>query len=504
MFIACTRRVRFWPVVAAILVALFISVSSASFLPVQTHAAQTGVAPERIASLSADIRVTEAYVRMVARDAYFWGWPLANVYARRVAFSALKEPTLMHGVVPVAPLNHLTMLTDYIAPAQRLVACPNQDVVYGSANLALDVEPVVVQVPDFGDRFWVYQAVDLRTDSFVKLGTPYGTKPGVYLLVGPDWQGEVPHEIAGVFRSPTNTGVLIPRVFQNDTPEDKKAVQAIISGIDVYPLSKYTGIPTVRNWMELKEKAGKPSDSAETAGETRWVDPATFFDILPTLLDDAPALAGEEARYVQMRWLAALAATDPAMRAIMEDEATKAEAELVTPLLQFRNFGLPLLHHWATIHNGAAFGTDYFTRTAVAKANIFVNQSFETKYFYQDRDSGNLPLTGPVFYTITFPKGDVPVRGFWSLTLYNEHHFFVSNTLGRYSIGTKSQGLVRNNDGSLTLYIQPVSPGPKKEANWLPSPMKGNFSLYLRAYWPEASVLDCTWTPPPVLRVTGK
>ena len=74
-----------------------------------------------------------------------------------------------------APLNRLTMLTDYVDPEERNVACPNQDVVYGLGMITLDVSPVVVQVPDFGDRFWVYQIVDLRTDSFVQLGKMYGT-----------------------------------------------------------------------------------------------------------------------------------------------------------------------------------------------------------------------------------------------------------------------------------------------------------------------------------------
>jgi hypothetical protein len=89
--------------------------------------------------------------------------------------------------VPSAPLNKLAMLTDYITPEQRLVACPNQDVVYGVGLLALDQSPVVIQVPDFGDRFWVYQVVDLRTDGFVQLGKMYGTTPGFYLLAGPNW-----------------------------------------------------------------------------------------------------------------------------------------------------------------------------------------------------------------------------------------------------------------------------------------------------------------------------
>jgi hypothetical protein len=93
------------------------------------------------------------------------------------------------------------MLTDYITPDQRLVACPNQDVVYGAGALALDITPVVIQVPDFGGRFWVYQVVDLRTDGVVQLGKMYGTTLGFYIVVGPDWHAETPKGITKVFRS---------------------------------------------------------------------------------------------------------------------------------------------------------------------------------------------------------------------------------------------------------------------------------------------------------------
>ena len=145
------------------------------------------------------VKITEAYAALVARDAYFWAWPLVNIYNRRLAFKDTPEP-MLSGPRPIAPLNKFGMLTDYIEPEERLVACPNQDVVYGAGSLALDLSPVVVQVPDFGDRFWVYQMVDLRTDSFVQLGKMYGTTPGFYLLVGPNWQGDVPKGITKVFR----------------------------------------------------------------------------------------------------------------------------------------------------------------------------------------------------------------------------------------------------------------------------------------------------------------
>jgi hypothetical protein len=104
------------------------------------------------------VKMTEAYIDLVTRDAYFWAWPMVDVYNRRQAFKQLTEPVML-GPVPAAPLNRLGMLTDYIVPEERIVACPNQDVVYGAGSLALDLSPVVIQVPDFSDRFWVYQII---------------------------------------------------------------------------------------------------------------------------------------------------------------------------------------------------------------------------------------------------------------------------------------------------------------------------------------------------------
>jgi hypothetical protein len=87
------------------------------------------------------------------------------------------------------------------------------------------------------------------------------------------------------------------------------------------------------------------------------------------------------------------------------------------------------------------------------------------------------------------------------MTLYNEHHLFVPNALNRYSLGTKSKSFLKYNaDGSLTLYFGAKSPGKDKETNWVPAP-NGTFSLYIRAYWAEQSILDGTWMPPQVVKV---
>jgi hypothetical protein len=393
----------------------------------------------------------------------------------------------------------MAMLTDYIDPAERAVACPNQDVVYGGGPFAFDVSPVVVQVPDFGSRFWVYQIVDLRTDSFADLGAMYASKPGFYLLVGPDWQGEAPAGIAQVFRCSTHTGFFVPRAFVDDTADDKRAVQDIINGIDCYPLAEYDGKAKRRDWSKIPVLPQPESGSAET----KWVFPETFLDQLPLLLDDAPPLPGEEPRYAALRELIAAAKRDPALKAAIVDEAKRADAELVAPLFEFRHYGIPLPHHWTTITNGAAFGTDYFTRTAVGKSNILVNKPRETKYFYQDLDEAGDRLHSGNRYTVTFAKGGLPpVKGFWSLTMYNEHHFFEPNAIKRYSVGTKNKDLRHAADGSLTIHVQADEPGdPVQRANWLPSPRGAAFSLYIRAYWPEEAITSGTWTPPRVVKV---
>ena len=49
-------------------------------------------------------RITEAYARLLARDAYFWAWPMANIYNERLAFGKAPEPGLLGGVLPFAPV----------------------------------------------------------------------------------------------------------------------------------------------------------------------------------------------------------------------------------------------------------------------------------------------------------------------------------------------------------------------------------------------------------------
>jgi hypothetical protein len=442
--------------------------------------------------------LTAEYVSMVSNLAYLWAWPMVNLHTRKVTFEKVPQAFYKGGIVPIAPPNHLCMLTDYIQPQEREVACPNQDVAYGFGPFDFEKDAVVIQVPDFGDRFWVYQVCDQRTDGFANLGKMYGTKPGFYLLTGPGWNGKVPEGISGVFKSTTRCGAAIPRVFLSDDPADKQAAQSIINQITMYPLSDYDGKMKITEWTKIPRT---PEEKTNQAGETQWVNPAIFFDQLPEIMKEVPPLPGEEALYGQIMSLLDGIAKNPAMREVANRAVMEANDKLIAPIFQFVNVGYPLKYNWTTQSNGAEFGVDYLTRTACAKANIFVNKPIETKYFYQDLDSSGARLNGNNKYTLTFAKGEVPpVKGFWSLTLYDQHHFFAPNELHRYSLGTKNKDLQLNTDGSLTLYVQSVAPEKSKMSNWLPAP-KDQFSLYVRCYWPDERILDGGWIPPAVIKV---
>jgi hypothetical protein len=381
---------------------------------------------------------------------------------------------------------------------ETFVTCPNQDVVYGSGFFALDDGPIVFQVPDFGDRFWVYPLYDGRTDEFAEIGKQYGTKPGFYLVVGPNWKGDTPAGITAVIRSSTSLAFVIPRVFMDDTAEDHAAIQPVISQVVFYPPSEFDGKMKIKDWSKLPHI---PAPKSSGKGETKWVNPETFFDELPTVMRSVPPLPGEESLY---KWIGSVldaATKDPEIKNTFKETAIAAERELISPFFEWRYNGRSAGNGWNSPVNNAEWGTDYLNRTATAKSNMFDNRPDETKYIYRDNDSQGRQLNGHNSYAITFAKGQTPpVQGFWSLTLYNDLHLFNPNPLRRYSLGTKNKDLKYNADGSMTLYAGVKSSGKYKESNWLPAP-DGTFSLYIRAYWADKAILDGTWLPPQVEKV---
>ena len=199
-----------------------------------------------------------------------------------------------------------------------------------------------MQVPDFGSRFFTYQMVDARTDLFASIGKQYATKPGFYLLVGPNWKGDVPAGVNATYRSPTDLVAVFPRVFQDDTPEDRRAVQPLLSQIVVYPLSEFDGKMKTKDWTKTPSFPAPAGGS----GETKWVIPETFFDELPQVMKEIPPLPGEELLYPMFQSVLDAAARDASIKNTLTQAAIAAEDELIKPLFEFHNNGQPIGNGW--------------------------------------------------------------------------------------------------------------------------------------------------------------
>jgi hypothetical protein len=147
------------------------------------------------------------------------------------------------------------------------------------------------------------------------------------------------------------------------------------------------------------------------------------------------------------------------------------------------------------------WGLDYLLRATTAWLGPGWNRPEDAVYPLSQKDAKGNEYDGADHkYALHFDKGQFPpVKGFWSLTMYDDQNFLAANPLNRYALSQRDR-VVSNPDGSVDLYFQADSPGKAKEANWLPAP-KGKFGIMLRLYWPTEtppSILDGTWKPPAI------
>lgn len=89
---------------------------------------------------------------------------------------------------------------------------------------------------------------------------------------------------------------------------------------------------------------------------------------------------------------------------------------------------------------------------------------------------------------------DVPVDGFWSVSVYDAQGFFVANSRDSYSLN--SVGAVADEDGSVTIRFGDFD---DHVPNVIPTPDGWNFLV--RLYRPRAEILDGTWRLPELVPV---
>lgn len=375
---------------------------------------------------------------------------------------------------------------------------PNNDTLYSRAWVYLQDEPVIISVPAIKNRYYTMEIVDFMGDNFAYVGVrATGTEAGDYAIIGPNWKGTLPDGVKALPPAATPWATILGRTLVKEG-EDLKVVFAIQDQYKLTPLSQWKKpdakppvVPEI--WKPLDPKADPLAEWKTINRAIVEVPPATRdADLLQAYarIGIGPGLDVEKQDEAIKRGLA---------RAAVDGKKIIAGAFTGGYLQkQVNGWSYPPL---AT--GRPTPSRDWLFRAVQALAGFVANDPVEAIYLNVSLDGEGKPLSGESRYEVRFPKGGLPkVKAFWSVTMYNPQYNLVANPINRYSLGDRS-GMKANEDGSITMYVQKDTPGPDKQANWLPAP-EGNFFLIMRTYLPAEDLVNQTWRPPPLTRVDKK
>ncbi|WP_425614258.1 DUF1254 domain-containing protein [Anatilimnocola sp. NA78] len=442
-----------------------------------------------------------AETKAIAEEAFIYGLPLVMNYAVMQEFAVDKNSGQFK-----ASFNELQNEHHVATPADTAVITPNSDTPYSICWMDLRAEPMVVSVPAVEkERYYAVQLIDGNTYNYGYIGSrATGPDAGDYLIVGPDWKGEKPEGIKQVFSSTTPFAFTLFRT-QLFNAEDMPNVEKVQAGYKVQPLSAF-----------LKQPAPPAAPKIDFLPATTAGIKTNFYEYLDAALQFVPETPADK----DIRAKLATIGIGPGKTFDFKDLSLEHKAAVMFGMKEgdnkvdkFLSGGMKHINGWNV---GAIFGDanfykgDWLKRAGASKGGLYGNDAIEAVYPYTRVDATGETLDGSKHnYTITFPAGQLPpVNAFWSVTMYDgKSQLLIKNPINRYLINSPMlPELKKNEDGSLTLYIQKDSPGADKESNWLPAP---NDTIYLvmRLYWPKTeapSILPAgegSWQPPGIQQV---
>jgi hypothetical protein len=433
----------------------------------------------------------------LASEAYIYGYPLVTMeMTRRVITNVAQSKGTR------APMGHIIKLREYPDASFRDVTAPNADTLYTTSFFDVGDEPWVLSIPDMKDRYFLLPFLSGWTDVFEVPGTrTTGTKAQTFLISGPGWSGTVPDGIKHL-KAPTSIVWLLGRIYCTGTPEDYAAVHALQDQFKLQPLSTYG--------KDYTAPPGKvdPKQDMKTAvrDQVNGLTTVEYFTLLAELLkrnppspDDAPAIE----RFAQIGLVPGKDFDAAAVQSRWAEHLPKISQTRISSHFLSRDGDMTRVNGWTYTTKAGVYGTNYLQRALITYIGLGANRPQDAVYPTSLKPSIVSHYDGANIYTMRFDKGQLPpVKGFWSLTMYDEDMFFVKNPINRYSMSMRANPKM-DADGGLTIYIQNKSPGADKEANWLPAP-EGRFTLMLRLYWPDEnspSIIDGSWIIPPVTKV---
>lgn len=438
-----------------------------------------------------DWRVEFAYTAGV--QAFVYGFPYIYYADLRHAWvTNERDPE----IVPYAAVNQFWHAARLLDESYRDGGSPSTDSLYSFAWLDLRREPVILSHPDMGQRYFTFQLAGFSSDNFDYVGQrTTGSAAGDFAVVGPGWEGDLPPGVRQVEPAPTPWVLVLGRTALGG-PADLAPARALQRQYRLTPLSLW-GVADAAVPERRDVYAPAPAS-----------DPLRAWKSLNAMLAENPPPPHHGLVLNQLRDVGIGAGLDVEAQPVVVKEALARAAAVGATLLR-QQF---VSGDWAELVNGwrypppeeGRFGDDFLRRAAdQCLAGIAAHDPAESISLlnFQDADGATFAPEGR--YRLHFHAHELPpVDAFWSLAAYTAADLnLIANPAHRYSVGSHAGTLRADDDGGLTLLLQPQDPGDAANGNWLPTSATQPWFLILRLYRPGPYVLEGAWRCPAVTRV---
>jgi hypothetical protein len=428
-----------------------------------------------------------------AIEAVIWGMPAVNL---DLMFQAM----VGSAKGKVNQIVYWSRLPDW----KNQTLTPNPDVIYLMPFFnTRDVGPMVLEIPPADDGVingTIMDAWQVPLEDVGPAGVDKG-KGGKYLILPADYRAAVPKDYIAL-RSMNYQGyALLRSLLKSGSDADVAKAVAYAKRIKLYPLSQ-AGNPPTTTFV----------DAIDVVYDSTIPYDLRYFQSLDRVVQAEPWLARDRLMIEILKSIGIEKGKpfdpDAKTQDILKSAAREAHALLESryegifrPYFDISRWSLPALPDYLKASQdgfsdpnaypydsrGVAFTFAFFTPKHLGEGQF---------YLMTIQDKAGRNFDGSKSYRLDVPA-NAPVNQYWSATVYDRATHGLIRGMTRSGRGSQSQGLMKNADGTVSLYFGPKAPGGK-DANWAPTKPGAQFEVLFRFYGPEKPLFDKTWKLPDI------